>query len=216
MLKSVRPSIVRAFLVCAFAAGCASPGHEKADNISSEMDDLRLAIVKLQQEVSAASASLGEIVDPGADPKAAYEHLDDSADELEDALERTDDRLASLRKKAQSYFEDWQKGTAAISDPDLQKLSEERRAKLDAALDEIEERMQHARGEVAAYAAFIKDLRTYLSADLSPAGIDSIRDKAETASKKVTSVNQNLDEVLQAVRAAAPMFATAKPPEKPK
>ncbi len=212
MLKPVRPLLVGALIVFSFAGGCASPGHEKADDISSDMGDFRRTVVGLQEKVSAAALPLGEIVDRGTDPKVSYEHLDESTDELEDALERTDDRLSSLRKLAQSYFDGWQAEAASISDAELQKRSDERRAKLSAALDEIVESMEKARSDVQVYLGSLKDLRTYLSADLTPAGIESIQDKAQATSESADGVNDRLDQVLKVVQGSAPMFATAKPP----
>jgi hypothetical protein len=58
-------------------------------------------------------------------------------------------------------------------------------------------------------------METYLNNDLTPDGINSVKDKSKQMSKAAESICEQLDKVSEALTKGAPQFKTAKPPPPP-
>lgn len=193
-------------------AGCATPGHARAEKTADKLGALRSAVEELQVKVMATSTSLAAIVEKkDQDPAPAFEQLDDDVDALASALKRAEGRLAGVRKEAEAYMVTWKEQAATINDEELQKRSEQRREAVASAVEKVEQAMEPARTEIESYLTSLEDTVKYLSIDLTPPGIAAVEGKAKAASKTSKSVNETLAEVLEAVDAARPMFATPKP-----
>jgi chromosome segregation ATPase len=194
------------------AGGCATPGHARADKTADKLGALRSAVEELQVKVTATSTSLAAVVEKKEkDPGPAFEQLDDDVDALEGALKKAEGRLKGVRKEAEAYFITWKEQAATLNDADLQKRSEARREALASAVEKVEKAMEPARTEIESYLTSLQDTVKYLSIDLTAPGIAGVEGKAKAASKTSTSVNETLAEVLEAVDAARPMFATPRP-----
>ena len=197
-----------------FVAACQTErGHEKADSTAATMGDLRTAVADLKQKVSATAETLAVIVEKGSeDPKPGFERFTKNMKSLEDSVDKAEGMLKSMQSQGQAYFAAWEKNSAAITNADLKKVSNERRASLAASLDTISKAMDSSRAEYKPLMSSIKDAHTYLSSDLTPAGIKSIKDVAKSIGKSASTVNKHLDDVVEAINESAPQFETAKPP----
>jgi hypothetical protein len=120
-----------------------------------------------------------------------------------------------MRSQGQAYFAEWEKQAATINDPDLKKSAEERRTRLAKAVEEVSGAMDEARNEIKPYVASIKDVQTYLSNDLTPAGIESIEGKSKDITKRAKAIGDEIDDVVEELEEHAPQFKTAKPPPPP-
>ena len=203
-------------LALALSSGCKSAGSEKADSTAMHMDDLRVATTALKEKVSAVAESLAQVVEKAeVDPKPAFDKYKTSVSAMQDALSRAESNLNAMRSQGQTYFTEWQKQAEAISDPDLKQRAAERREKLSKAVAEVSDAMKAARDEIAPYSKTSADLQTYLSNDLTPAGIKSVKDKSKQHGKDASSIGKKLDDVVEALAKGAPEFKTAKPPPPP-
>lgn len=200
----------------ALAAACETSGHQRADSTAMSMDGLRAASVALKDKVTAVSTSLATVVEKAdVDPQTPFKQYVKDVSALKDALNRADTNLKAMKDQGQTYFAEWQKQAASISDPDLKKKAEERREKLSKAIAEVSEAMAAARGEIAPYVKTSEDVQTYLKNDLTPAGVKSADDKSKQMSKDAKSIGKKLDDVVEALEKHAPEFKTAKPPPPP-
>lgn len=201
-------------------AACKSAGHDKSDTTARHMDDLRMSVETLKTNVDSAATSLWTVVEKReVDPKPPFDQYKKDVSAVVGFLSRAESNLKAVRAEGQAYFAEWEKQAAAIQDPELKEASEARRAKLTEALEEIGKAMDAARTELAPFVATIQDVQTYLSNDLTPAGVDSIEGKAKKLRKDAESIGEKLDDVVEAVEEGSPAFKTAKPPppaEQPK
>jgi predicted nucleic acid-binding Zn-ribbon protein len=216
MKTTSRFACVGLLITLALASACKTEGHQQADSTAMSMDGLRVAATALKEKVSAVATSLATVVEKAdVDPKESFGQYDRNVTTLKDGLDRAESNLKSMKDQGQTYFAEWQKQAATISDPDLKKKADERREKLSKALSAVADAMTAARTEITPFVKSNEDLRTYLKNDLTPAGIKSISDKSKQAGKDAKSIGKKLDEVVEALDKGAPEFKTAKPPPPP-
>lgn len=180
------------------------------------MDGLKVAASALKEKVSAVATSLATVVEKAdVDPKAPFGEFSTHVTTMKEGLDRAETNLKSMKDQGQTYFAEWQKQAATISDPDLKKKAEERREMLSKAISAVADAMTAARTELTPFVKSSEDVRTYLKNDLTPAGIKSISDKSKQLGKDAKSIGKKLDDVVEALEKGAPEFKTAKPPPPP-
>lgn len=203
--------------VLALSPACQSSGHDKADSTASSMDSLRKAVGAMKERINASAASLAAVVENrSVDPKPHFQKYTKDVESVVDGLSRIESGLKSMKSQGQAYFAEWEKQAATIEDPDLKKSAEDRRARLVKAVDGVSTAVDAARAEIQPFVTKIRDVRTYLSNDLTPAGIESVEDKSKRITNDAESIGEKLDDVAEAIDDGAPEFKTAKPPPPPK
>jgi hypothetical protein len=194
----------------------ASSGSAKAESTAMSMDGLQKAIETLKAKVNAAAGSLANVVEKGAvDPKGPFEQYKRDVEAVEDGLSKAESNLKTIRSQGAKYFAEWEKQAATIHDEDLKKTAQERRTRLSKAIDDVGTAMDAAREEIKPFVSSIQDVQTYLSNDLTPAGIESIEGKSKQITKSADSIGDKLDDVYKALQKGAPEFKMAKPPPPP-
>lgn len=202
--------------VLALGSACQSSGHQKADSTAMHMDETRAAIESMKGKVTAAAASLATVVEKGdVEPKAPFEKYKADVKAVVDGLTKAESNLGSMKAEGKTYFAEWEKQSATIKDPDLKKSADERRARLSKAVDGVSTAMDGARAEISPFVTMLQDVQTYLSNDLTPDGIKSVAGKSKQLGKDAKSINEKLDDVVEALEKGAPEFKTAKPPPPP-
>lgn len=200
----------------AVIAACQSGGHQDVEATSTRMDALKTNIENLKTQVSTAAASLADLVSKAdTDPKPAYDKYAKDSKAVESSYNSAASRLAEVRTDADKLFKSWEERAKTITDPDLQKRSEERRTNLSKALDEVMQSTQKALDETKDFVKTNTDLSKYLGQDLTPAGIKAVADKSKAQTKSASSIGDKLDDVAKVASKASADFATAKPPPPP-
>jgi hypothetical protein len=194
-------------------AACQSAGNDSVDATSTRMTNFKTQVQALKGQVSSNAAALNDVVAKAdSDPKPAFGKFKSDTDALNDSYTRVQSRLADVQSQASTMFADWTKRSLEITDPELRKASEDRRADLKKTLDGVVSAMRTAIDDLRGYTASSKDLVTYLSQDLTPPSIKAIGSKAKSHAKDAESINKKLDDVVSSAEKASSDFATAKPP----
>ena len=210
MLVSIR-SIPVALLSLAMATGCVASGHTRAVKTADRLDNLSSALEEVRASVNSSATTLSALVaKKGEDPTLTFQQFEDAVQSLKRARKRVDGHLAGVRTDADAYFNTWKEQAATINDEDLKERSEERRVELSEAVDRVTEAVRPACEKVDTYMASLHDTLKYLSIDLSPQGIASIDGRAKAAAKSAKSIDESMNDVLETVKKAAPLFASAR------
>jgi uncharacterized phage infection (PIP) family protein YhgE len=205
-----------AFVAAAALQSCASSGHDQATETASKMTDLRTAVVMTKEAIVPVSASLTDLLKDNTDAKSAYDRFVKSSDALVDATKKTQTVLGDIRAQGSAYFAEWEKQNAAITDPGIKKASDERRADLSKKLDGLTKEMSDVAATYPPYLQRIKDARTFLSNDLTKAGIKSMDSTISHLINEGGEVSKALDGVIKELDATIPAFQAQKPPPPPK
>ena len=157
-------------------------------------DDVRQAM----QQVDATNASLEALIRPGnSNPRKALDKYSDEVSRMEDRGKRLVKHTDEMIARRSEYFTEWEKQGNTYTNPEIRGLSEQRRADLSEIYARIPAASIGIKGSIATYLSDIKEIRTFLSNDLTPKGIESITPAAEKSMKD----GENLKE------AAKPMVA---------
>ena len=208
-----RAALSSALVALALLSGCKSTGAEKVDQTSTRLDQFRTGVETLKGQVTGTADALAQVVATAAtDPKPAFKEFSKQVDLVSSSTTKARTNLDKAQSEGAKLFEEWTKRLDTITDPDIRQASEKRRDDLKKALSSVAEEANPALTSLEAYVATTKDLHTYLSQDLTPAGIESIAGKSKDLGKSAKSIAEDLDDVIEAASKVASQFATAKPP----
>ena len=200
----------------AIVSGCASSGgYKQADKTGEGIADFRDEVVNLKKAVDVNMTSLRQISESAAtDPRKAFEAFAKSVDKVEDARAKAGKRAADVKAAGAAYFKQWEAQLADISNPDIRKLAEERKAKLNEIFAKVGPLLEKAKGDFDPYLADIKDLRTFLSQDLTVAGVDAVKGTIQKTRDHGVELQKSLDALIDEMNSVSAALTPAKVPQK--
>ena len=186
-------------------------GYKLADKVGAGIAEFRDEIVDVKKAVDVTMAALDKIVaDATTNPRKAFKVFDKSVPEIDSAAAKARKRAQDMKERGKKYFETWEKDLAGVNDPDIRKLAEERKAKLQAAFDNIKATMEPARDQFNAWLGPLKDLQKFLGQDLTIGGIDAAKELIAKSRKEGTAVQQSLDTVIAELNTVVAAITPAK------
>jgi len=192
--------VVTGLLVAAvMAVGCASSsGYKQADRTSDQMGGLRSELDKGKTQISKTITALNDLQGT-SNPAAAFESYRKELKATDALAQRVRKRADEMRKKGAEYFKAWEKQLEELSSDDLRRRASERRTELLAAFDRISEASQALSEAYGPLMDDLTDIETFLSVDLTPAGINTISDVIKKAGKDAAVVNKRIDDVIEQI-----------------
>jgi phage-related tail protein len=191
--------------------GAHAAGYKLADKVGADIADFRDEIVDVKKAVDATLAALDKIVaDATVDPRKAFKEFDKSVPRIESEAAKAKKRAEEMKARGKEYFDKWEKDLAGVNDPDIRKLAEARRNKLQATFAEIKTTMEPARDQFNSWLAHLKDLHKYLSQDLTIGGIDAAKELIAKSRKEGAAVQQMLDTVIAELNTVVATITPAK------
>jgi len=161
--------------------------------------DIKLAVTQMD----ATGSSLEDLVKPGQpDVKKAFKHYSANVDKMEKQGKRLFEHADKMSAQGKEYFEEWRTQGNTYTNPQIQALSEQRRADLGAVFVRISESSIGVKGAFKAYMTDIREVRTYLTTDLTPKGIEAITSVSQKAVMDGKDLKDAVDPVLAAISSA--------------
>lgn len=197
--------IVASLLVAALAAlsGCATTGLQRSEKTGVSMKNVEQDIRNATAQVDVTGQALQELVRPGqADLKKAFKTYASEVDRMEHLGKVLFEHADKMNAQGKNYFEEWQKQGDAYANPEIQNLSEQRRLEMSAVYVRISEASVGVKRAAKDYLSNIKEIRTYLSNDLTPKGIDAIAPVAGRSVNAGDDLKASVVPVLNAIDAA--------------
>jgi hypothetical protein len=212
-----RTTLLAAFLAL-LAAGCASSrGYNQADKTGEAITTVRNDLVNIKSAIDASAKALdGVIAAASTDPRKPYEAFATSVDKVDAAANTAKKDAETMRACGAAYFQQWEAQTKSVKSDDIRKLSEERKAKLQASFDEIKSAAQEAKQSFPGFLSDLKDLRTALGSDLSPQGIAAAKDVIQKTKTSGAEAQKDLDNLITEMNTVVAAITAAKQaPKKP-
>jgi hypothetical protein len=183
-----------------FLGGCATTGMDRSVKASNSIQDVDSEIRKMVVQIDVTAASLDALVAPGQqDVKKAFKTYSNDLDNFEHEGKRTLKRIDEMRAHSKEYFDEWEKQGSEYKNPEIRGLSEERRIKL----AEIYARVPAAgAGIKVAYTAYLtnlKEIKIYLSNDLTPQGLITIDPVVKKAAQDKEVLKSSVQPLLGAM-----------------
>ncbi|MBT1072401.1 hypothetical protein [Pelotalea chapellei] len=184
-------------------SGCATTGMQRSEKTGTTMKTVESDIQQAVIQVNLTDSSLEDLIRPGQlDVKKSFETYSKNVDTLENQGKRLFQHSDKMRAQGKEYFEEWQKQGNSYTNPEIQTLSEQRRAELGAVYGNISDSSVGVKGAFKTYLTDIKEIRNYLLNDLTPKGIDTITPSAQKAIKDGDNLKDSIKPVLAAIGSA--------------
>jgi hypothetical protein len=204
------------------ALGCSSgekktAGEQRAGAAASGLKETRAELATAKTQVDKSVAAMNALRDGQGQLTTEFATFNADLKKTEEQAAKVRARAADMRARASEYQSKWRQEVASIDDPALRTAANDRAEKVRERYDGITAKANEVR---AAYEPFIKQLKgvqTYLSNDLTPAGVQSAGDvfdrataNGKTVAEKIDAVIAELDSVASNF-SATPTAATAPP-----
>jgi hypothetical protein len=202
-------TIIAAQCFSAFTASAA--GYKLADKTGARIAEFRDEIINVKKEVDVTMAALDKINATAAvDPRKAYKEFEKSVPRIDEAAQKAKKRADDMKEKGAEYFKEWEKEMGAVNNPEIRKLAQERKAKLQATFGSIKSFMEPARDQFVTWLADLKDLNKYLNNDLTIGGIDAAKELVAKTKTEGFAVQQSLDKVISELNTIVATLTPAK------
>jgi hypothetical protein len=165
-----------------FQTGCATTGNEKSTNTRNSMKAVEQDYMDAMTQVDVTDGSLQALIDQGQpDEKKAYDKYSGNVNEMDNLGHRLFDRANQMNTEQKSYFEEWRMQGNTYTNEQIQALSEQRRADLGEDFAKITQASVGVKGSLKTYISEIRQIKTYLSTDLTSKGVDAITPTVQQA-----------------------------------
>lgn len=217
-MKSTITKITLLTLTTAMAivSGCSSGTYQKGASTASSIQKASTAISATRSQVGSVLTALNGLVStPGVDLKPQFKAFSSQVSKLESDAKNVADISAQMEKRGSSYFEQWDKDIASMQNEEIKSRSATRRAEVSGHLDTIQKAYAAAKANFEPYMANIRDIQKALGADLTPGGIDAIKDIKRKASLAAIPLQDSLTKLANEFSAlGVAMSASAPQPKK--
>jgi chromosome segregation ATPase len=189
-------------------AGCAAEtGVDRAGKASASMTEFSNNIKGGQKQVDAVVVAMNGLT-------AAKDDLKPAFDKYLAELDRTESYAANLRadadevkEKGRAYFKKWEEELAQIKDEELRNKAKARAEERSKEYSQIEVVIGTAKGKWASLSTALKDVKQYLSNDLTQKGVSSLSGTFTKANLDATDLKKALAEIATVVDKVAADFA---------
>jgi chromosome segregation ATPase len=189
-------STVLLLSVITYLPGCATTGMERATKTTETTQKVETDYRETSLQINATNASLRELILPSqTDIKKAYDDYAKNVNKMEKLSAQLNEHTEKMQSQREKYFAEWD---SSYTNPRIQTLSERRRNELQQTYAKIPEASIGVKGTLSSYLTDIRDIQTYLSNDLTPHGIESIKPIARKAIYDGEQVQESIKPLLEA------------------
>jgi len=212
-----RTALVAATLALASGlTGCGSTaGYKQADKTGAGIAQFREEIGKAKLAVDDTVKALGQVaVSANTNPRQAFQQFSKSLANLDSTAAKAKSRAAEMKAAGQTYFANWEKELANLKNPEIRNLAMQQRAKLQASFDSIKTVAAPLQAQFDPWLSDLKDLRQYLSNDLSVSGVDAAKPLFTKTQNEGLEVQKSMDALVAELNTVAATLTPANVPAK--
>ncbi|MGD0258781.1 MAG: DUF2959 family protein [Verrucomicrobiota bacterium] len=192
--------------------GCGTlAGYKQADKTGVGIAEFRDEIVKGKTAIDNTVVALDQIAaSANTDPRKAFEQFSKAVDNLESIANKAKKRGEDMREQGQAYFKQWEEQMAEVKNPEIRKLAEERKAKLQESFASIRNYTEPLKAQFDPWMSDLKDLQKYLSNDLTIAGVDAAKGQFAKTRADGVEVQKSMDGLVAELNTIAAALTPAK------
>jgi uncharacterized protein YukE len=193
VMRKAGPAVILLMFVA-----CATSAPDRAAKAASSLDVMQQNSARARTQIDAVVSSLDTLLDAPADRlRESYDRYARNVKQMNQYADAIRENETDLRNNGNDYLREWQRDAANISDPELRKIAEERRAQIGQSSQSTRATLTSAVGTFETFLRDINDLQKALGNDLTPTGQENVRQTAI-----VQRIRSEGDRVKAAVRDA--------------
>jgi hypothetical protein len=191
--------------------GCGTTsGYKQADKTGEGIAAFRDEIVKGKAAIDATMKSLGDVAaTANTNPRKAFEQHSKDVANLESTAAKIRKRAQDMKDQGQTYFKQWEQQLTAVQNPEIRKLAEQRKAKLQDTFEAIRKYSEPLKAQFDPWLSDLKDLQRYLSNDLTIAGVDAAKSLFAKATNEGLEVQKTMDGLIAELNTIAATITPA-------
>lgn len=191
-------------IIAAFGiTSCASTSMQRSEDTQTTMETMDNDIQEASSQLDATGASLDALMRPGqTEIKQTYNTYNNNVDKMVAMEKKFAKHAEEMKERGIEYFEEWKKEGTNYENPRIQQLSDERRAALGEIYDKIAENSIGVNEAFKAYVSDIKEIRTFLSNDLTTKGISAIGPVSNEVVRNGETLKYAIQNVQTAIQSA--------------
>jgi hypothetical protein len=164
-------------ITLALLAGCASHSYDKGAATSNALSSTADAVSLVSTNVNNVLAAMNNLTFKSAgDLRNQYDAFVSASKGLDSSMANLDSKVVSLRATAADYVSNWTNQMASIQNEELRKRSSDRKDEVSGKINDVEASYQSVTNSLAPFTSDVKDIQTYLGTDLTPTGLNTIKD----------------------------------------
>lgn len=187
-------------------------GHDRAADTASEVVEVGGAAGQTQLRLDNTLTALDKIAASAKlDPKPAFDTFVSEFKAFSGEFADLTKQRESLKTKAELWFAEFSQKNDAIQDPELRKAGEKRLKEFREKVADLSKQVDGLMTGTSALEAQLRDLRTFLGNDLTPAAIETVSGRIADATKEgrklasgLGKLSKTSEEVASTMRAATP------------
>jgi hypothetical protein len=187
--------------------------HDRASTTADSVVAVGGAAGQTQLHLDNTLAALEQIAATAKqDPLPAFKTFADSFDAFGRHLADLTEKRKSLETESMAWFTDFEKQNAAIQDPDLRKQGDQRLADFRTKVGGVSGQVDNLMAETLSLQGHLKDVRTFLGNDLTPAGIANVAGRITSYGKDGRKVAEGLGKLSKSSGDLAASLRSARAP----
>ena len=217
MLQTIRsiPTLAgfaTCFLALLSCAGCASSGRDKGNQTAAQIQTAASHVAALPAAIAQTLTSLNHLVNqPSTDLRPQYKEFVFNLAVLEDAGKEIVDARVELGQEGKAYFAEWDAQLAQIKNEDIKARSQSRKNEVAQQLAAIKKSYAEAELVYRPFLSGLKDVRKYLSVDLTPGGLAAIKDTVAKTVAEAGPLKMSLNKLANDFRTLGLAMSSAIP-----
>lgn len=178
--------------------GCGTPQAVKStESAVSSMDDVQQTLEDGNKQITAVMTALNEVGENVArDGKKSYKNFSSEVDKLDKIAETARNQADKMRANAEQHYAQWQQEIGTISNTALKDQSEARRAGMQQEFAGLKESMAGLKNTFRPFMNDMRDLQTFLGADLSASGYTAAESIVSELKSEAVYVQRQLESVV--------------------
>jgi len=205
-------SVLTLLAAATLLTGCGTTSaYKQADKTGAGIADFRAEIVSANKAIDATMRSLDDLAaTANTNPRGAFARFSKNVKNLESTAAKMQKRSLSMQQKGQAYFKQWEQELATVNNPEVRRLAEQRKAKLQETFASIRKYTEPLKAQFDPWMSDLKDLQKYLSQDLTIAGIDAAKGLLAKTSNEGTEIQKSMDALVSELNTIAAALTPAK------
>jgi chromosome segregation ATPase len=181
--------------------GCSQEKYKPAEKAAGGLTDAASNLTKGQASIGEALTSLNNLTSSsGGDLRAKYDSLTKAMNNLDSSAKDAKSKADDMKAKGDAYFANWDKESAAIKNEDIRARSDARKADVKNQFNTVRSLYQQAADQYRPFSSDLHDIHTALGTDLTPAGLNSVKDVVSRATKEGTALQDTIAKLSEQFR----------------
>ncbi|MCA9423412.1 MAG: DUF2959 family protein [Nitrospirales bacterium] len=182
--------------------GCSTPAS-LPPKIATGLDGLRTEGVTVRGQIQKTTGTLKELMaNPQTDLNPQFQSFSHELGVLEDRVGQAQQQRTVTESVVRDQFMAWDKSLKQLKNEESRQLAAIRRSTTEDTYSDIQQKIAELRKKSTPFLTDLRDIRQYLTEDLSKEGLETMNPTAQQVFDQEPSVIKRLDDVIDALNNA--------------